>query len=286
MLPATVCSGQLRYGGFPFYHGYALMKALDRFGSGCLSQGKAEALYDAMKANFSWWKESHGFGANRVSYLYAAECGFKGASYGTLEFPLEAPDLYAQMILYAEVIGRVERIARRGNGLGWYAESQALKNTLLNELWDGEAFACRGAISGRRFKSGSLLAYVPIMLGKRLPDDIIGKLERALVCEKRFLSSRGLVSEDMLSAHYDAHVPGCGSVEALPQQLVVGGLIDAGRIGAAVKIAERALAFADENGAVESVPPEGPVQSKKRPADVYEAVAAAALISLAAGLHV
>jgi hypothetical protein len=148
------------------------------------------------------------------------------------------------MILYDEVIGRVERIARRGNGLGWYAESHALKNTLLNELWDGEAFSCRGAISGRRFKAGGLWLCSDNARQTPIPTILSGSLS-GLSSAKSAFSVRGACIEDMLCAHYDAHVPGCGSVEALPQQLVVGGLIDAGRIGAAVKIAERALAFAD-----------------------------------------
>jgi hypothetical protein len=284
MLPAAVCSGQLRYGSFPFYHGYALIKALDRSGNKILPEDKAAELYEKMKQNYAWWKDSHSFAPGRISYSYPAECGFSGSSYAELEFPLEAPDLYAQMILYAEVIGRVERLAGKGNGLSWYMESQALKKTLTEELWDGEKFVCRGVTSGKKFSCGSLLAYVPVILGRRLPEDITDKLAEALCCEKRFLSPRGLVSENMTSRYFNAKTPGCGTIEMILQQLFVSGLMDSGKTAAAAKIAERVLAWTDGNAAVSSIPPEGGVSSDRRPADVYEAVAASAAIALAAGM--
>ncbi|NLO46726.1 MAG: hypothetical protein GX111_00175 [Clostridiales bacterium] len=284
MLPAAVCSGQLRYGSFPFYHGYALTKTLDRCGNDLLPEDKAAALYEKMKENYTWWKDSHSFLPGRISYSYPAECGFPASSLTALEFPLEAPDFYAQMILYSEVIGRVERLAGKGNGLFWYEESQALKKTLTGELWDGERFICRGVISGKTFPCDSLLAYVPVILGKRLPEDILDKLSEALGCEKRFLGPRGLVSENMTSRYYDAKIPGCGTVEMILQQLFVLGLLDSGKAELAVKIAERVLNWTDKNAAVSSIPPEGGISSEKRPADVYEAVAASAVIALAAGL--
>jgi hypothetical protein len=284
MLPAAVCSGQLRYGSFPYYHGYALIKTLDRAGSGSLSQERAEELYERMKEHYTWWKESHSFGENRVSYSCPGECGFPGASYAALEFPLETPDLYAQIILYSEAVGRIERLAGAGNGLRWYEESQAFKKTLLEQLWDGETFVCRGAISGKTYSCASLLTYVPLILGRRIPEHMTDKLAEALKCEKRYLSARGLVSERMGSEYYDAKAPGSGTVESLLQQLLVSGLIAAGKTEAARIIAERVLAWAARNAAVQSVSPDGERPSMARPADVYEAVAASALIALAACL--
>jgi hypothetical protein len=60
--------------------------------------------------------------------------------------------------------------------------------------------------------------------------------------------------------------------------------LDSGKAELAVKIAERVLNWTDKNAAVSSIPPEGGISSEKRPADVYEAVAASAVIALAAGL--
>ena len=284
MLPVTVCSGQLRYAGFPLYHGYALIKALDAAGNSLLPEGKAADLYEKMKANYDWWKDSHSFGAGRISYNYLEECGFTGSSYAALEFPLEAPDLYAQMILYTEVIGRVERLAGRGDGLAWYTESQSLKKTLLEELWDGERFICRNAISGEKAGCKSILAYIPIILGMRLPGNVIDKLAEALCDENAYLGARGLVSECICSKYYDAAIPGCGTVETLLQYLVISGLIDARKHESAVSIANRVLEWTVGNAALMSIPPEGSISSAARPADVYESVAASAIIALAASI--
>ena len=282
MLPITVCSGRLRYGSFPLYHGYALIKLLDAAGNSILSEDAAAELYDRMKSNFIWWKDSHSFGDGRISYNSPLECGFASSSYSALEFPLEAPDLYAQMILYSELLGRVERLAGKGNGLDWYMESQALKKTLVEELWDKEKFLCRGAISGKKYECGSLLTYVPIILGKRLENEIIEKLEKTICDENSFLSARGLVSECLSSEYYDAAIPGSGTVETALQYLIVSGFVDAGKRLVAEAVANRTLQWTADNAAVMSIPVEGGITAKARPADVYESAAAAAIIALAA----
>ena len=284
MLPVTVTSSRLRYGTFPLYNGYALIKTLDSSGNNVLSDEIAADLYEKMKANYEWWKDSHSFGEGRISYNSPPESGYTGSSYAVLEYPLEAPDLYARMIVYTELIGRVERIAGRGNGLTWYTESQALKKTLIDELWDGERFVCRGAISGIKYKSNSLFAYVPIILGKRLPNDIIDKLSAAISDKGVFLSERGILSESISSEYYDAAIPGSGTVETLLQYLIVSGLVDAGKRQTAADIAKRVLQWTNENAAVISIPPNGELKTNARPADVYQAVAAAAIIALAANL--
>ncbi len=167
-----------------------MIKALDRSGNKILPEDKAAELYEKMKQNYAWWKDSHSFAPGRISYSYPAECGFSGSSYAELEFPLEAPDLYAQMILYAEVIGRVERLAGKGNGLSWYMESQALKKTLTEELWDGEKFVCRGVTSGKNSPAPACLPMCRLYSEGDFRKISRTNLLRRSAVKKSFLSPR------------------------------------------------------------------------------------------------
>jgi hypothetical protein len=282
MLPTAVSNSRIYYQAFLPVHGAAVLHLLDLDFSG-IPEKALKALYISMSEHYAWWVKSHSLSENHFSYNQRDEYGFSGSSYGALTFPLETPELYAFMILYTEALSKLSAIAGDGKKDAWAESSGRLMTTLMS-LWDGDCFVCRDAYGGRRYTSGSLLAYLPVILGRRLPAVVLEKLRLALGDEEGFLCSRGFRSESKRSPYYDATVSGRGAVDASLQVLVTGGLFDTGAIGLAREAAARFLAYAEANGARDIIVSEGQ-EPPRRPADEMNAMAASAVLCLGGKLH-
>jgi hypothetical protein len=283
MLPAEISDSMPNFRAFPPTFGVAALRLLE-IAEGKLQKSSTEALYGPLAEHYDWWIRSHSLAKDRLSYNTRDEYGFAASSYSVLPFPLETPDLYAYMILYAEALSKLSELAGDGKKDEWAAASVRLLDTLLT-LWDGERFVCRGAISGRRYASDSLLAYLPVMLGRRLPPEILGALVEQLGGGETFLSEYGFRSESRKSGAFGAAAPGRGAVDAALQMLVTGGLFDAGATELAAHAAARLLAAMEEFGARDSIASEG-AQPVRRPADEINPIGGAAMIYLANKLNI
>ena len=280
MLPGTLSTTKVYYQAGPPTQGAAVLDLLRKTG-GKLDAEKAAELYGLMKQNYGWWKASHSFGEHRFSYNHRDELCLPGASYDALEFPLETPDLYALMILYAEALGKLAALAGE-DGACWDGEAKGLLETLKG-LWNGESFDCRSVRSGQRTATDSLLARVPVILGGRLDKEILDALCADLGSETRFLAKAGFATESMTGAMYAPAVEGRGASVMWLNGLVIGGLFDAGCTELAKKAAERVLDFAKTGGAA-SVVSTGAEPYVFRPGGAVNAVTGSALICLAGRL--
>ncbi|MDR0819032.1 MAG: hypothetical protein LBN43_05630, partial [Oscillospiraceae bacterium] len=272
MLPANVGTGTPCYRAFPPTHGLAVLQTnLSGFEREAL-----QSLYELMATHFEWWRNSHSLHNNEFSYNMREEYGFPNSSFGALTFPLEAPDLYTFMILYSDALTKLADAAGNGKSGEWSDISGRLLKSLL-KLWDGTSFTCKNALSGEIFKSQSLLAYLPIALGKRLPSEIIDALSLDLADSDKFLSNYGFRSESKSSVYYDGAVSGRGAVDMSLQMLIIGGLFESGKTELAESAAKKLLT----NGIVRDVLIADGAQPPRRPGDEYNPIAAAAMIYIA-----
>lgn len=282
MLPVTVSTKKTHYQASPPAFGAAIVEILDRI-NGEIPADEVSALYKAMAENYAWWQQSHSFAPHRFSYNHRDEIGLPGASYSALEFPLETPDIYTFMILFAEALSKLSAIVGDDKAAQWKSEQAAVTEELLG-LWNGEAFECRAVTGGQRVKSESLLAYLPVILGARLPKEIIEKLLAALGDEDKFMSARGFRSESKQSAYYDPNVAGRGAVNAWLQQLIVCALLDDAADEIGKKAALGYLSCAKENGARDVFVAEG-AQPVRRPGNYANSIGAAAVLAIAGKLN-
>ena len=278
MMPATMSDTKPYYTAFPPVFGVAVLHLLS-IGGESLPADELNGLYKPLVEHYEWWIRSHSLSKDRISYNTVGEYGWRGASYGVLPFPLEAPDLYTYMILYTRALSLLSSHIGDGRSEEWSSVSARFLDTLLT-LWDGERFNCKGASSGLAYKSESLLTYLPILLGGSLPDDIRSALIDALSDEEAFLSARGFRSESKKSPYYDKMAEGRGAVDAALQILIISGLINANATQNAIEAAERLLTAMDEFGARDSMNSDGPLPIR-RPADDINAIGGAASIYLA-----
>lgn len=278
MLAASVSPAKTHYQAVPPVFGLAVKNILAK---GDICAERAKKLYDLMKENYEWWKKGHSFGEGRFSYNHRDELAVAGISYSTLEFPLETPDLYALMALYAEALAMLSAIVGDGKEGEWKAAEKATIDGLMT-LWNGEAFNCKAAVSGEIFKTESLLAYLPVVLGDKLPADVIVKMTKALADEDKFFSAIGLRSESKQSKYFDASVEGRGAIVMWLQQIIICGLFECDA-DLAKKVAENILAGVQTNGVRDVLASEGE-QAIARPGDYINATAASAVLYIAGKL--
>ena len=278
MLPMAMSDTKPYFKAFPPTFGVAALYFLEN-GGDKLPKDELKALYQPLAEHYEWWIKSHSLSEGHISYNARDEYGFKGTSYGTLSFPLEAPDLYTYLIVYADALAKLSALVGDGKETKWANASKQMLDSLLT-LWNGESFDCRDAVSGVAQPSDSLLTCLPIYLGKKLPDDVRTALIERLSDEEGFLSARGFRSESKKSPYYDGAAAGRGAVDAAQQMFIIGGLFRSDAGAFAEKAALRLLDAADQLGARNSIAAEGDLPVR-RPADEINAISGAALIYLA-----
>ncbi len=177
-------------------------------------------------------------------YEHGDECGMEDTSTFRLSCVMETPDLSADLVLLYEALGDLaKRIGRPdAEAEEWYKKSKDLLDLMIRTFWDGERFI--SMVSGtheRPEHDYGILGYLPIVLGKRLPQEIIDKLAADLSVENDVLSPYGFDKERMyardLSTVADEWVR--GFIYPANNLLLVVGLHDAGKKELAKEAARR-----------------------------------------------
>ena len=162
---------------------------------------------------------------------------------------LETPDQAAFLILLYEALGDIAGYLKKPDEQAqWYKKKDDMLALMIRELWNGEMFIARTARTHEPVISGSLTHYMPLVLGNRLPQEIIDKMTADLMEEGVFLTKYGLASERLDSDQY--RVMGLARGFVLPPQhlLLLTGMYDAGKVEEAKMIATRYCLAMKENG--------------------------------------
>ena len=84
----------------------------------------------------------------------------------------------------------------------WKNKSSEFLKILINEFWNGEKFISKKVEGNKKIpvtKGDSLISYIPLILGKLLPENISDKMISDLKESGRFLTDYGLATESLKS---------------------------------------------------------------------------------------
>ena len=132
----------------------------------------------------------------------AGETGWEDGPYFYVGFPLASPDMNA----YLEIC--MEALAAFGKELGepdadeWKAKAEKLLDLIVKTFWDGERWFAFNAITKQAAKTDSLPLYAALILGDRLPKDIVDKSIEYIFREGTFETPFGLATESLKSPLY------------------------------------------------------------------------------------
>ncbi len=237
----------------PPIQGFAFSYLIEKAGDSFLTPAECERMYPKMVKWAEFWLtyRSSGRGDDVPEINNPNDSGWDDASIFKDGFPTQNPDLIAFFILYLEMLGRIAAgCGRAAESKDWYDRSKNLLKTLVDEFWDGEKFVTK--VKGKPVDSMSLICYQPIMLGKRLPQEIIDVCAEKLTEEGNFLTEIGLATESLKSplCDYGPSTFIAGRVVAPPHMFITAGLCLAGKKKEAALIARRWCDNVQENGVI------------------------------------
>ena len=161
------------------------------------------------------------------------------------QLSLATPDLCAQEVLNFEAQGDLAKMLGKPQAEidEWYRRSKELLDRMIDRMWDGEHFVALKNYTHEPIFSGSNMHYIPLVLGKRLPQAIIDKMCADLLVEGKLLSPYGLASENMDSDVFEftGVKMGCGPISGPGQLFILAGLWEAGKKKEAKMIIDRYL---------------------------------------------
>lgn len=185
----------------PPIHGWTLSWMLNRTDS--LSKDKLREIYTPLSKWTNWYFQHRDVNNNGLpEYHHGNDSGWDNSTVFHEGIPVESPDLAAFLILQMETLADIaEKLHMMEEKEMWEKSAEQLLDNMLNEFWDGEKLVAKHL--GDKVDSGdSLLLFMPIVLGDRLPKEVLQKLIEGLKEEGRFLTNHGLATESLNSPYY------------------------------------------------------------------------------------
>ena len=109
---------------------------------------------------------------------------------------------------------------------------------MIRVFWNGERFVGRRFSTHEVVDNESLIFYRVLVLGKRLPQEIIDRMAEDLTEGNGYLTPQGLVSQRMTSIEFSKLAFGNGGIIPPDSILVSTGLYRAGKVELAKKTAK------------------------------------------------
>jgi len=242
MLPDCLFDSYQTFGGCkPPFHGVAMEFLKDYTDFEFASRKECLTLYKGLSDLVFWWLSYRDTDNDGIAqYDTADESGWDDSSFFRLGGPTETPDLATYLILamdnLSELAGKLGKTYEKRE---WKARADAMLEKMLSFFWNGEQFTARTNESHEWVDCGTIMAFIPLLLGKRLPQEMIDKMADALSREGVWLTPYGLAGERLDSDHYHETGWSAGPILAPAQLLVVLGLRASGKDELAKEIAMR-----------------------------------------------
>ena len=196
------------------------------------------ALYAGL-SKWAKWYDAFRTSDGLPRYESGEECGLEGTPIFRAMPCAALPDLSAFLALLEEKLGDLAgMLGSEAEAEPWYARSRARIESMLETFWNGRRFVGIGP-DGKPIETESLLFFRPLILGSRLPAEVIDAMAEDLSEGNGFLTPAGFLTQRMTSPEYSPLSAGSGRIVPMESALVTTGLLWAGREAEAREAAGR-----------------------------------------------
>jgi len=236
----------------PPVHGWVLGWMMQR--GTVIRNDQLRQIYGPMCRWTEWWFRYRDDDHDGLpQYHHGNDSGWDNATPFLAGVPLESPDLCALLVLQMETLANIaELLNNMEESESWQRRSEELLQMMLAHFWQDDHFIAMRSGDHVVVDNQSLLLYLPILLGKRLPQGVIRELINGLTRSGRFLTAYGLATESPSSPYYEADGYWRGPIWAPPTLMIVEGLAACGEISLAREIARRFCDMAARSGFAEN----------------------------------
>jgi len=246
-MPDSVTHSEILYNFVkPPIHGWALAKLREH------TELDRETLLGIQRRLAAWtdfWLDFRRVPGHALPhYQHGNDSGWDNSTTFDHDRVIESPDLAAFLLVQLDVL--IALTNELGlDGADWARQREEVAAALLAELWDGDAFVARSATDARPSKTGSLLNLLPIVAGRRLPQEVTERLAAEI---ERHLTLFGPATQLIDSAEYAADGYWRGPIWAPSTVLVEDGLRVSGYAGLADEVSRRFRLLCETSGFAEN----------------------------------
>jgi glycogen debranching enzyme len=226
----------------PPIHGLTLQKLQDK--GLTLTKSQVAECYVALEKWTNFWFQYMDDDKNGIpQYNHGNDSGWDNSTYFDMGYSVESPDLCAFLALQMECLSNLaQRLGKTKESAAWKSRSDKLIKEMIAYFWDGKKFISKRTIDkSYKEENKSLMRFLPIVLGERLPLNIRKAMLEDLKSNGN-ITAYGLASESPSSTLYEEDGYWRGPIWAPTTYLIVEGLMKVGEKELAKSIA---IKFAD-----------------------------------------
>jgi len=225
--PSSMNRSEIRYtvANSPI-HGWGLRYMWDENPDMMTPERMSEA-YDYLSRWTGWITSYRTWPGDRLPYHHHGfDGGWDNASIFDQGVPIITPDQPAYVILQMEVLADLAGAMGRGEeAAAWNERAKAMLSALVQDLWKDDHFVGILRPSGKIVECESLLICMPMVLGKRLPEEVQKRLVARI---NDHLTEHGLATEKLDSPNYVEGGYWRGPIWAPSTMLITAGLDETG----------------------------------------------------------
>ncbi len=228
----------------PPIQGWALKQMKLRGTYDLISEDRLRDLYPRLAKWADWFMKYRSESADGLpNYEHSDESGMEDGSTFRESNCMVTPDLPTYLILLYEELGEMAEQLGLGEEVkaAWYKKAADMQTLLIEKLWNGECFEAHTMEGKSIEKDYCILGYVPVLLGKRLPAEILEKLIEDLKIEDYVLTPYGFCKEKVTARELNV-VAGNDYRSMIYHPfnlLLISGLYDCGETDFASEVASR-----------------------------------------------
>ncbi|MGG1676952.1 amylo-alpha-1,6-glucosidase [Neobacillus sp. NRS-1170] len=235
----------------PPIHGWTLKQLMKN--RAFVTKEKLQEVYEPLVKWTEWWfKYRDNDGEGLPHYNHGNDSGWDNSTIFHKGTPVKSPDVSSFLLIQMEVLAEIaEVLGKKEEAAKWASESIHLLGRMIGMFWKGNQFIAVRSGDHAEIQSDSLVLYVPIILGKRLPEPFRKSLVARLV-SNGFLTDFGLATEKPSSPFFREDGYWRGPIWAPTTLLIYKGLMDSGETELAREIAEKFCTMANKSGMAEN----------------------------------
>lgn len=234
----------------PPIHGWTLRKLRKLMR---LDRSQLEEAYEKLGKWTQWWlnyRDQDGDGL--CEYTHGNDSGWDNSTAFRFLPPVTLPDLAAFLVIQMEELGEIaELIGRKSDSLLWKERAEQMLGKMLEKLFRDNRPLAIQTVTGEVTENESLILYLPIVLGGRLPAGVRSYLIEQLKSD-RFYTEHGLATESPSSSLYESDGYWRGPIWAPSTMLLADGLWECGEKEFVRDITERFCRNVSRSGCAEN----------------------------------
>ena len=224
----------------PPVHGWTI-KRLMEIGGIERSMPYLREVYEPLTRFTEYWYNYHDLNDNGMcAYRHGNDGGWDNATVYDQGNPTEGADLAAYLVIQQEVLAEIAGLlGKPKEAKEWKKRAEKQFQALLLKNVKNNRFVSPLEETGLAMPSQSLINYMPLMLGNRLPSEIRTTMIEDLRPDGNYLTAYGLASEAVNSAKYEMDGYWRGPIWAPPNYQLFDAMLSLGEVELAREIANR-----------------------------------------------